>query len=220
MPRSRATRIADVGEVVALLDEELRAEHRRRGGAGTSSCSRSAAVGSRPGSRTTRMSRSALSRCDERHARRTTRSELGSSLASASSRSAIGLAGALPNSRSSRRSSVSRTSRLASTSSATWRSATSRSACRFSILKNPLSAAGDARLRVDLALAQALDQRLRRQVDQHDLVGRCRARGRGRSRARARRSARATVSLSDSRCWTLTVEKTSMPASSTSAMSS
>ena len=50
---------------------------------------------------------------------------------------------------------LSRTSRLDSTSSATWRSATSRSAARFSTLKKPLSAAGIRGGRVDLAGLQA-----------------------------------------------------------------
>ena len=62
--------------------------------------------------------------------------------------------------------------RLDSTSSATWRSATSRSAERFSTLKKLLSAVGTRSGGIDLALAQALDQRLGREVDEHDLVGR------------------------------------------------
>ena len=44
-----------------------------------------------------------------------------------------------------------------------------------------------ARGRVDLAGAQALDQRRRREVDEHDLVGLRRAPSPGTSRARARR---------------------------------
>ena len=51
----------------------------------------------------------------------------------------------LPNSRSSRTSSVSRTRRLASTSSATWRSATSRSACEVLDLEEAVQRGGDAR---------------------------------------------------------------------------
>jgi hypothetical protein len=38
-------------------------------------------------------------------------------------------------------------------------------------LKNPLSAGRDARLRIDLALPKALDQRLGREVHEDDLVG-------------------------------------------------
>ena len=68
-----------------------------------------------------------------------------------------------------RRCSV--TIRLASTSSATWRSATSRSAERFSIRKKLFSAASMRAGRVDLARAQAVEQRFGRDVDQHDLVG-------------------------------------------------
>ena len=119
------------------------------------------------------MSSSACSRWAERHARRTTRWDLGVGLTSASSRSPIacgaalsissvvGLAGA----------TVSNVSRLDSTSSATWRSATSRSAARFSILKKLFERRLDALAGVDLAGAQAGDQRLRREVDEHDLVG-------------------------------------------------
>ena len=63
------------------------------------------------------------------------------------------------------------TRRLASTSSATWRSATSRSADRFSTRKKLLSAVGTRSWRIDPALAQPLDQRLGGQVHQHHLVG-------------------------------------------------
>ena len=70
------------------------------------------------------------------------------------------------------RRSARATRRLTSTSSATWRSAVSRSAARFSILKKLFSAACTRSGAVDLARAQARDQRLRREVDQHDLVGR------------------------------------------------
>ena len=69
----------------------------------------------------------------------------------------------------------------------------------------------DALAGIDLARPQALDQRLRREVDEHDLVGRRRAPRRATSRARACPVSSVTWSLSDSRCWTLTVEKTSMP---------
>ena len=118
------------------------------------------------------MSSSAARRWAERHARRTTRSEPGPSSASASRRSAIGCGSVAPKSRSSRASSGSRTRRLASTSSATWRSATSRSACRFSIRKKPFERSRDARGRIDLARAQPREQRLGREVEEDDLVGR------------------------------------------------
>ena len=77
----------------------------------------------------------------------------------------------------------------------------------------------DALGRVDLAGAQALEQRLGREVDEHDLVGAAEHRSGSVSRTRTPLSS-ATWSLSDSRCWTLTVENTSMPASSTSSTSS
>ena len=62
-------------------------------------------------------------------------------------------------------------SRLASTSSATWRSATSRSASRFSTRKKPFSAAGTRAAGYTFPALQPLDQRGRREVDEHDLVG-------------------------------------------------
>ena len=60
--------------------------------------------------------------------------------------------------------------RLCPTSSATWRSATSRSAERFSIRKKLLSAGPIRSGWVNLAGAKAIEQRLRRQVDHHDFV--------------------------------------------------
>ena len=61
--------------------------------------------------------------------------------------------------------------RRASTSSATSRSASSRSAARLSSRKKFCERDLGAVLRVDLAGAQALLQRLGREVDEHDLVG-------------------------------------------------
>ena len=63
------------------------------------------------------------------------------------------------------------TSRLCPTSSATCRSATSRSAARFSIRKKLLSAASMRSGGIDLARAQPIEQLLRCEVDEHDLVG-------------------------------------------------
>ena len=84
------------------------------------------------------------SRCAERQARRTRRCELGCGRTSASSRSPTAF-GASAATRSSSRvptgSAALQTSRLDSTSSATWRRLTSRSAARFSIRKKLLSAA-------------------------------------------------------------------------------
>ena len=111
------------------------------------------ALGSRPGRRTTSTSSSASNRCAERHARRTTRSELGGcerrAARAVARRCACGPAppGApLVTGCSSRRTgaggSACRRTASPSTSSATWRSAVSRNAARFSILKKLLSAAG------------------------------------------------------------------------------
>ncbi len=72
---------------------------------------------------------------------------------------------------------------------------------------------------VDLAGAQALDQRLWSEVDQHHLVGRGQDFVGIVSRTRVPVSW-VTWSLRLSRCCTLTVEKTSMPAASTSWTSS
>jgi hypothetical protein len=77
----------------------------------------------------------------------------------------------------------------------------------------------DALARVDLAGAEPLDQRLGREVDEDDLVGLAEdAVGQRLAYAGARDSV--IWSLSDSRCCTLTVEWTSMPASSMSRTSS
>ena len=73
---------------------------------------------------------------------------------------------------------------------------------------------------VDLARAQARDQRLGGEVDEHHLIRQPRGPRRGSSRARARRVSWVTWSLRLSRCWTLTVENTSIPASITSRTSS
>ena len=70
-----------------------------------------------------------------------------------------------------RRALASSSIRFDSTSSATWRSASSRSDWRFSIRKKFCSARLDPLLGVDLAGAQPLEQRLGGEVDQHDLVG-------------------------------------------------
>ena len=121
---------------------------------------------------------------------------------------------------SSREPTCSVVSRFWPTSSATWRSATSRSADRFSIRKKLLSAGVDSLGRVDLARAQALEQRLGGEVNHHDLVGPARGRRRGSSPAPVTPVSSATRSLSDSRCWTLSVESTSIPAASTSSTSS
>ena len=110
------------------------------------------------------------------------------------------------------------TRRLASTSSATWRSATSRSADRFSTRKKLLSAVGTrscgytrpsrsrwisaSGVRSTSTTSSAVASTWSGNV----------------SRTRTPVSS-ATWSLRLSRCWTLTVEKTSMPASSTSSMS-
>ena len=132
-----------------------------------------AAVGSRAGRRTTRMSRSRAEPL--RRAPRAAHDPLGarSSLTSASSRSAIAWARRHAEQAAPRAARADR-GRAAwpRPSSATWRSATSRSACRFSMRKKPFSAACTRAWRVDLALAQARDQRLGREVDEHDLVGR------------------------------------------------
>ncbi len=61
--------------------------------------------------------------------------------------------------------------RLDSTSSATWRRLTSRSAARFSIRKKLFERGLDVLAGVDLAGAQACHQGLGREVDQHHLVG-------------------------------------------------
>ena len=61
--------------------------------------------------------------------------------------------------------------RRASTSSATSRSASSRSAARLSWRKKFVERDLGPLLRVDLAGAQALLQLLGREVDEHDLVG-------------------------------------------------
>ena len=55
--------------------------------------------------------------------------------------------------------------------SAARRSASSRSAVRFCGLKKLLARAVGRVLDVDLALGQALQQLVGRQVDEHDLVG-------------------------------------------------
>ena len=84
------------------------------------------------------------------------RCDLGCGSTSASSRSPIACGAAASIRRSSRpRGLGSEGIRLASTSSATWRSATSRSADRFSILKKLVSAAWTRSWRIDLAVASA-----------------------------------------------------------------
>ena len=72
--------------------------------------------------------------------------------------------------------------------------------------------------RVDVAVGHAPAQRLRCHVDQLDLVGGA-DHVRERSRAGCAPVIRSTTSLSDSRCWMLTVEMTSIPASSSSSTS-
>ena len=126
----------------------------------------------RSGGFTQSRSRPVPSRCAERQARRTSRWEEGCGRTRASSALADRLRRARSTTRSSRvPSGSSTTRRFASTSWATWRSATSRSDSRFSTVKKLFSAALDVLARVDLAGAQALDQRLGGEVDQHHLVG-------------------------------------------------
>ena len=72
--------------------------------------------------------------------------------------------------------------------------------------------------RIDLAGAQPLAQLLGGEVDEHDLVGLLQDPvGEGLPHAHAGQLEDESFRLS--RCWTLTVEMTSMPASSTSSMS-
>ena len=112
------------------------------------------------------------SRCAERHARRTTRCDLGLRGDQREQAFADRLGrGRVEQTVLPAPAAASVGIRLASTSSATCRSATSRSADRFSILKKLFSAAWTRSPRVDLPGDQPFDQRLRGDVDQNDIVG-------------------------------------------------
>ena len=217
VPRSRATRAAasttsspgSISRCAPSTDASRRS---------ASSCSRSSAAGGRSGLETHSRSSSPPRRCAERHARRTIRCERGSGVTSASSRSPTACGAACR--RCGRRAgAVSRGRRWASTPSATWRSATSRSAARFSTGRS--CSARRARARADRPCPPRSRsiRASRREVDDHDLVGRREHRvGDGLAHAHARELGDLVVEAS--RCWTLTVENTSMPAASTSSTSS
>ena len=204
-------------DVVARLDEQVRAEHRRQAPqaprAARARRPRARAREPRPTSRSSSPPR----RWAERHARRTTRCERGSSLTSASRRSPIACGAAFSARRSSRRPGArSRGRRCASTSLGDLAQRDLAQRGEVLGLEEVVERGRHALRRIDLARAQALDERLRREVDDHDLVGLARGRASGTvSRTRTPVSS-ATWSLRLSRCWTLTVENTSMPASSTS----
>ena len=103
--------------------------------------------------------------------------------------------------------------------SAARRSASSRNAVRFLRLEEVARPRAVRRvLHVDLALGQTLEQLVRRQVDQHDLVGIVEHASGTVSRTRTR-VMRWTTSLRLSRCWTFSVVQTSIPAASSSSMS-
>ena len=76
VPRSRGDARGGLDEVVALLDQQVRAEHRGELAQRRQLLARSPSIGSRGGFTQSR-SRSVPSRCAERQARRTRRCELG-----------------------------------------------------------------------------------------------------------------------------------------------
>ena len=143
-----------------------------------------------PGSARSARRASAPSRCAERHARRTTRCDVGCGVTSASSRSPTAPARCDSIRRSSRDDEgvAHQPLRLDVLGDLAQRDL----AQRLEVLdpEEAVERGRHARGRVDLAGPQPLDQRRRREVDEHDLVGVPRARSPGTSRARARRSAR------------------------------
>ena len=173
------------------------------------SCVASSSVGGRPGGRTQSASISVPSRCAERHARRRMRCDFGCGSTSASTRSATAcwLSGS---------SDARRAPRLDVLGDLAQRELPQRREVvgPEEVLerdRRPLR-------RVDLAGPEPLLQLLRREVDEHDLVGLVEDPV-GERLAHADPVSSKIASLRLSRCWTLTVEMTSMPASSTSSMS-